>query len=50
MLAVVVIFIKQFTLLVVESCLGELRAALVIGSSRVACFASFDGHRGRAAA
>jgi hypothetical protein len=46
MLAVVVMFIKQFTLLLVESSFGESRAALVIGSLRVACFASFDGHRG----
>jgi hypothetical protein len=34
MLAVVVMFIKQFTLLLVESCLGELRAAVVIGKLR----------------
>jgi hypothetical protein len=46
MFAVAVIFIKQFTLLLVESSFGESRAALVIGSLRVACFASFDGHRG----
>jgi hypothetical protein len=36
MLAVVVMFRNQFTLLVVESCSGELRVALVIGSLRVA--------------
>ena len=39
-------FIKQFTLLLVESCFGELRAPLVIGSLLVACFASLDGQLG----
>jgi hypothetical protein len=46
MLATVVTFMKQFTLLLVESCFGGLRAAVIIGSLRAACFASFDGYRG----